>query len=106
MRGILGMAQGTLVQTFSRNNRLRTPIVEGWYYNRPKVGESFRLIAESLDPSQDIRIVITSTVQTNESLDNGDIVFTTLNSRYKLKVDSRHEQDTPECCLKEETNDN
>jgi hypothetical protein len=68
----------------SNHEHLRTDTVTGICDSLPVVGYSFEMWAESLDPSKDVRYIVTSKVLVVFAEDLDVIDFNTANSKYSL----------------------
>ncbi len=65
---------------------LRTDDIVGITHALPKVGQGFSMIGKPLDPAATARVVNTSVVQSVGWLYFDTLVFTTLNSTYRLEI--------------------
>lgn len=75
----------TLTKLESDHNNLRTSVIEGTCQAMPRVNESFRMLAEALEISAGVRIIVTSRVK-KVTKKEGSYIFETQNSRYMLAV--------------------
>lgn len=67
---------------------IRTDTVYGVYHKFPVPGESFVMHSNPIVTGAVGRMIATSTVQSVEHVSDTEIVFYTLNSTYKLTLDS------------------
>jgi len=74
-----------LTKVRSNHTKLRTDTIEGETVSLPEKGKSFTLIADPLNPNADFRSVYTTPIELVEKID-GEFMFHTLNSTYKLEV--------------------
>lgn len=73
------MTRGKLKKISSTHQRLRTNVIDGWFLDTPKVGHSFVMFADPIDPETDLRVVETTPVREVRA-DS----FDTENSTYEL----------------------
>ena len=81
------MAYRVKLTKMSKNeNALRTEEVDGYCVDLPEMKQSFRMLADPLDPKMDVRKVYTSDVQAYSIKSSSVIEFWTLNSKYRLDI--------------------
>lgn len=76
-----------LTQIESTHDNMRSKEVSGHCVKLPELNRPFQLMADSLDPEKDVRVITTSPVQDlrHNTMVNR-ITFRTMNSRYSLQI--------------------
>jgi len=79
------------------HENLRTDIIRGEAMDLPMIGHPFRLLSDPLVDGTDLRVVLTTPVKSIK-MDEGDYVFRTSNSLYKLEVMEREDEKQDHIC--------
>ena len=74
-----------LTKIQSSHQKIRSNVIEGFCQELPTVGQPFKMCAEPLDLSMDIRLIETTPVKNINKLSKG-MEFKTNNSIYALEV--------------------